>query len=46
VIEDYKDEIQSLKSYLDHTFKIKDLEEAHFFLGVEIFPTQDGLVLT
>jgi len=40
------EEIQSLKSYLDHTFKIKDLGEAHFFLGIEILPTKDDLVLT
>ena len=41
-----KDEIQSLKSYLDNTFKIKDLGETHFFLGMEILPTKGGLVLT
>jgi len=28
------EEIQALKSYLDHVFKIKDLGEAHYFHGL------------
>ena len=40
------EEIQALKSYLDHVFKIKDLSEAHYFLGLEILPLPQGLVLT
>ena len=40
------DEIQSLKGYLDDSFEIKDLGEAHFFLGIEISPSAAGIVLT
>jgi len=39
-------EIHNLKVYLDDIFKIKDLGEAHYFLGIEILPTSEGLVLT
>ena len=39
-------EIHNLKVYLDDIFKIKDLGEAHYFLGMEILPTSEGLVLT
>lgn len=39
-------EIQSLKQYLDHTFKIKDHGEAHYFLGIEILSTKESLILT
>ena len=39
-------EIQAFKHYLDQTFKIKDLGEAHYFLGIDILAAKDGLILT
>ena len=39
-------EIASLKSYLDNAFKIKDLGEVHYFLGIEVLYTDCGLLLT
>jgi len=39
-------EICDLKSFLDKTFKIKDLGQAHYFLGLEILQTAHGLLLT
>ena len=39
-------EMSDLKSFFDITFKIKDLGQAHFFLGLEILQTDHGLLLT
>ena len=39
-------EISSLKSFLDHALKIKDLGYVHYFLGIEILRTNRGLLLT
>ena len=39
-------EIVSLKFFLDHAFKVKDLGYAHYFLGIEILRTDRGLLLT
>jgi len=46
VTGDNDKEIQALKAYLDDTFKIKDLGVAHYFLGMELLPVKDGLVMT
>jgi len=39
-------EIASLKSFLEHAFKIKDLGYVQYFLGIEILRTNRGLLLT
>ena len=39
-------EMASLKAFLNHSFRIKDLGYAHFFLGIEILQTEQGLLLT
>jgi len=39
-------EISSLKAFLDYTFKIKDLGQAHYFLGIEILHTDYSVLLT
>jgi len=38
--------ITSLKTFLDDKFKIKDLGELNFFLGMEIIKVSNGLVVT
>lgn len=40
------DEIQQLKSHLDHAFTIKDLGQLHYFLGIEVSYTTKDIVLT
>ena len=39
-------EIAALMSFLNDTFKIKDLGYAHYFLGIEILESEQGLFLT
>lgn len=34
-----------LKSYLHETFKIKDLEHLHYFLGMEVLDTEGGGII-
>ncbi|KAL2230793.1 UNVERIFIED_CONTAM: Retrovirus-related Pol polyprotein from transposon TNT 1-94 [Sesamum indicum] len=41
-----KELIEEVKKYLDNLFTIKDLGEAQYFLGLEFFRTQKGLVLS
>ncbi|XP_019191190.1 PREDICTED: uncharacterized protein LOC109185691 [Ipomoea nil] len=38
-------QITQLKQYLDKTFRIKDLGQLNYFLGIEAFRTSDGLNL-
>ena len=39
-------EINHIKKHLHDTFTIKDLWQLHFFLGIEISYTSEGMVLT
>ncbi|XP_044508937.1 uncharacterized mitochondrial protein AtMg00810-like [Mangifera indica] len=38
--------INSLKTYLHQTFRIKDLEEPKYFLGIEVARTSSGILLS
>ena len=38
--------IQNTKSLLSNKFEMKDLGELHYFLGIEVIRTPDGLLLT
>nr|XP_016478500.1 PREDICTED: uncharacterized mitochondrial protein AtMg00810-like [Nicotiana tabacum] len=40
------DEINSLKKFLDQTFKIKDLGIMHYFLGMEVLYKEDGVLIS
>lgn len=40
------DEITSIKQHLDRVFTITDLGQLHFFLGIEVSYTSQGVVLT
>lgn len=39
-------EIESLKNFLHNTFKIKDLERLHYFLGLEVQYTEKGVLMS
>uniref|UniRef100_A0A3Q7FLP1 Reverse transcriptase Ty1/copia-type domain-containing protein n=1 Tax=Solanum lycopersicum TaxID=4081 RepID=A0A3Q7FLP1_SOLLC len=39
-------EITQLKMYLDETFKIKDLGRLHYFSGMEILDTAEGVLIS
>lgn len=45
VIGNDQNEIQGLKHHLNTVFSIKDLGQLNYFLGIEVFYTQKGLVL-
>lgn len=38
-------EIDSLKAFLDHEFKIKDLGQLHYFLGMQFAFTDKGVLM-
>ena len=39
-------DIQALKAFLHEKFKIKDLGELHYFLGMELLKVLNGLIMT
>ena len=40
------EEMHNLKAFLHSTFKIKDLGNLHFFLGIEILNVANGVIMT
>ena len=39
-------DITALKKFLDEKFRIKDLGELHYFLGMELLKVPNGLIMT
>lgn len=46
VTEDPIAEIQTLVSHMNATFSLKDLGDLHYFLGIEVVKTSNGLHLS
>jgi len=39
-------DIKAFKTFLDEKFRIKDLGELHYFLGMELLKVPNGLIMT
>lgn len=42
----HQEEIGSLKTFLNRTFKIKDLGRLHYFLGFKLLYWDDGVLIS
>nr|XP_016463726.1 PREDICTED: uncharacterized protein LOC107786726 [Nicotiana tabacum] len=40
------EEVNQLKSFLHNTFKIKDMDKLHYFLGLEVIYKTDGVLIS
>ncbi|XP_019261007.1 PREDICTED: uncharacterized protein LOC109238963 [Nicotiana attenuata] len=45
-LQTYSEEINQLKAFLHDKFKIKDLGQLHYFLGLEILYKPDGIIIS